>query len=137
MRWNIFAKYFQKHLKSQMILICIAIEIVVLIIFALGIELEFIDGNLVGMSGVFSKKMIYDSVFVKSFVDFVSSMLFYVLIFLYIVGGAEFPVNLMGDSLLGIILVRGITRRGIYISRFLVLISAYILNAFVFVYHLL
>jgi ABC-type transport system involved in multi-copper enzyme maturation permease subunit len=56
MMWNIFAKYFQKHLKNQMILICIAIEIVVLIIFALGIELEFIDGNLVGMSGVFSKK---------------------------------------------------------------------------------
>jgi ABC-type transport system involved in multi-copper enzyme maturation permease subunit len=132
MMWNIFAKYFQKHLKNQMILICIAIEIVVLIIFALGIELEFIDGNLVGMSGVFSKKMIYDSVFVKSFVDFVSSMLFYVLIFLYIVGGAEFPVNLMNDSLLGIILVRGVTRRGIYISRFLGLILAYTLNAFVF-----
>jgi len=129
--WQIFVKYFFKHFKSQIILICLIAEVVIITLFIFGVKLEFIGENLVGI-GVFSEKMRYDMSFIKTFIDTVTSILFTIFIFLYIVGGSEFPSNLMNDPLLGVILALGVTRRKIYISRFLGLYLAYILNALVF-----
>ena len=74
--WQIFVKYFFKHFKSQIILICLIAEVVIITLFIFGVKLEFIGENLVGI-GVFSEKMRYDMSFIKTFIDTVTYYIVY------------------------------------------------------------
>lgn len=127
----VFVTYLKKHLKGQIMVVCFVVEIFIIAFLLLGVEVEFVDGNLVSIM-VLSSEKIYDAIFIKNLIEIITNFLISIFVFLCIIGASEFPQNLIKDPLLVVILTRTISKHKFYIARFFSLYLAYILNLFIF-----
>lgn len=125
--------FFKDYLTSRLFLFILGLELILLLIFTLGINLEFLDASLVSIS-IMGSEPIYETLSIKNFIEIFTNLIIMVFSFIYIIGASEFYINLIKNPLLNVIITRNVSRTKFIVSKFLGMSLVYILNIILFAF---